>query len=349
MTATKLSSPWKWRPQRAAWHSSLTEKIDEWQPAESLSLDAESIKRQLTEANSRQEAWLLHPCLNSLTLGGDNRKTQRDFQAAVWTAVHSPDLAGSVTTPHPLHIWSTMGSYVTPPGRYDLRDLADSVTSTEWSYSISLDVWCHSVGFALPGTWAELGNLSENDEKQLKQEVTNSLQTLLLATKRFPGCIEWVSDITSVIIPLRSEGDSYFRSGSQKEIPGMIYADSFGGLIQLMEAIVHESAHGHLFMAETASPLVDPNHQGRYASPLRPEPRPLRGILLAYHAIAYICVFYREAIAQDLGSRSNCTAELERMQEKMAEAETVLEDNSRYLTPSGLEFFSRTKQVARYE
>src|SRR2546422_6963241 len=35
--------------------------------------------------------------------------------------------------------------------------------------------------------------------------------------------------------------------------------------------------------------------------------------LLAYHAIAYICAFYREAIAQGLGSRSNCDAELERM------------------------------------
>src|SRR5207237_807179 len=102
-----------------------------------------------------------------LTLAGNNRRVQRDFQLALWTALHSPQLSGSITVPRPLAVWSTIGGYEIEPGVYELRELADLLAPAEWPYSISLDVWCHSLGFVLPGTWAERENIPKDEEKQL--------------------------------------------------------------------------------------------------------------------------------------------------------------------------------------
>jgi HEXXH motif-containing protein len=66
-----------------------------------------------------------------------------------------------------------------------------------------------------------------------------------------------------------------------------------------LESIVHESAHLHLYMALAQEPLIDPDHDGHYKSPLRPDPRPLRGILLAYHALAYIAALFADVSRLD--------------------------------------------------
>jgi HEXXH motif-containing protein len=99
-------------------------------------------------------------------------------------------------------------------------------------------------------------------------------------------------------------------------------------------------------IAEAESALVDPDHEGLYSSPLRPEPRPLRGILLAYHAIAYICAFYEEVISAGLGQAGICMAELPPMREKLAAAGEVLNANKQHLTSAGLRFLERTHDVA---
>lgn len=348
MSPTKTSGPWAWRPDKAAWFRLLGEKIPQWLPAEGLSLDHESLKHHLIRGAAEQSPWLLHPCVNALTLAGGSRRVQRDFQLALWAAIHVPAFSSPVTAPEQLFLWSPLGSYQIEPGAYEFRELADMLSSKEWPYSISLDVWCHSLGFTLAGTWAERQDINPVEEEQLKRELSNSLQALSIAYKKLPACVEWAADVTRVVVPLHREGENYFRSGSQKELPGLIYADLFGGLVQIMEAIVHESAHWHLFLAETTAPLVDPEHQGRYASPLRPEPRPLRGILLAYHAIAYICALYVEVLERGLGQSSNCEAELQTMRKKLTEAEAVLDANSMHLTAAGVDFLSRTKEVAHH-
>ncbi|MGJ5204468.1 aKG-HExxH-type peptide beta-hydroxylase [Bradyrhizobium sp. HKCCYLR20261] len=341
-----MSDAWTWRPSKSAWHEKLGDKILRWQPEERLGLDCAPLKASLMEANAREANWLRHPCMNAITYEGHDKSPQRDLQAAIWTAANATTESTSLTTSEPLTLWSPVGGYRIEAGAYDLNELAALLPMKEWPYDISVDVGCHSLGFPIPDTWAEHGDLSDDEQAQMMREVTNSLEILVTAAKKFPDCVNWVSDVTRVLIPLRSSERSYFRSGSQADVPGMVYADLFGGLMQVMEAIVHESAHLHLFMAEASGPLVDPQHHDRYASPLRPEPRPLRGILLAFHAIAYICAFYREAERKGFGAYPEFDAELGNMLTKLKEAQVVLDGARPFLTEHGRIFVDRTAEIA---
>lgn len=338
-------SAWEWRPAKAAWYSRLQDGIASWTPHPSLSVDGSGLRQALADAVERGDDWLYHPCLNAITLEDADGRVQRDCQLAYWVAAHVPDCTGSIRFPRPLSLWSAAGSISVDEGTYALRSLIERSLTASWPYAITIDVWCHSIGFALPDSWAA----SRPDGKEclrLQSEVSKSIEIIDLAARKLDGCISWASDVTRVFIPLRSQGADFFRSGSNPNIAGLVFADQFGGFVQLMEALVHESAHLHLNVAEAEGPLVDPDHQGRYASPLRPEPRPLRGILLAYHAIAYICAFYDEVISAGMSEARTCLPELPRMQEKLAAAGEVLKQNSRHFTPAGLRFLERTAEVA---
>jgi HEXXH motif-containing protein len=129
------------------------------------------------------------------------------------------------------------------------------------------------------------------------------------------------------------------------EIAGMVALDVFGGEIQILEALVHESAHRHLYIAEMDAPLIDPDCEERFRSPLRPEPRPLRGIMLACHALAYICLFYEEAAKTGLETPTGALSEL---QNYLEDAAATLVANRHLLTPAGTEFLERTLEVANH-
>jgi HEXXH motif-containing protein len=130
-----------------------------------------------------------------------------------------------------------------------------------------------------------------------------------------------------------------------KELPGVVTLDIDIDSVFLLEALVHESAYHHLFIEEAASPLVHPRHHGTYHSPLRPEPRPLRGILLAYHALAYICAFYTDAHINGLVPTGSYSAEIHDTVSKLAEAESTLMANRQFLTDRGNEFIDKTTDV----
>jgi hypothetical protein len=344
--AAAVFEPWGWRSDKGPWFAALGVAIEGWAPHPALALDAAAIRCCLAGAAAENRHWLVHPCLNPVTQGGPERRLQRDFQLAAWAACHDESVEGTVEVPERLVLWSPAGSYAADPGRYQLPQLAGLLRGAAWPHAIALDVFCGALGQPVPGSWAALPDSSPAGSEELRRELTRSLQILALARGRLPACLDWAADAAQVLVPLRSEGAGYFRSGSQPDLPGVIYADLFGGLTQVMEAIVHEAAHLHLFMAEAGGPLVDPAHQGRYRSPLRPEPRPLRGILLAYHAIAYICLFYREAIAAGLGDAGALGAELATMAAKRRESEAVLVEQRRHLTPAGDRFLDLTLAVA---
>lgn len=344
---TCLNNPWIWQPSKSGWYKRVKTLLSSWKPAEELDLDTGALLSCLTEAVACEADWVLHPCINTLTLTEATKRLERDFQLAVWVAAQSQASLGKISVPEPLHVWSQDGGFILPPGRYDLAALGAAVVEANCPTVLAIDLWCYSLGFPLPDTWAALQNLTDLQQEQLQQEVLVFLRTLSLAESLFKECIGWVASVARVVVPLYTESDQAFRSGSQNDLPGLIYLDLFGGEFQIMEALVHEAAHLHLFLAEAEGALVDPTYQERYTSPLRPEPRPLRGILLAYHAIAYICAFYIEAIHQGRGI-SYCQNELQTMQGKLHESEQILLSCQQHMTERGRAFFQLTQKVVDY-
>jgi HEXXH motif-containing protein len=155
----------------------------------------------------------------------------------------------------------------------------------------------------------------------------------------------WITEVTHIAIPLRGEGTS-FRSGSHPAIPGLVELDMLAE-DQILEALVHESAHLYLYLTEAGGPLINPDHTERYSSPLRADPRPLRGILLAYHALAFISARYRDALDVPQTSLWG-ERELDACRRSAREAEETLYSQLRHLTPAGQNFLDSTRQVLEY-
>ena len=66
----------------------------------------------------------------------------------------------------------------------------------------------------------------------------------------------------------------------------LLNVEAIGDVQRLAENLVHEAAHVRLLGATRAAPLVRNSPDERFASPLRPDPRPMEGIVHANYVIA---------------------------------------------------------------
>lgn len=63
--------------------------------------------------------------------------------------------------------------------------------------------------------------------------------------------------------------------------------------VTIAELMVHEATHGYFHLLENAGPIEDGSDPTLYYSPFKRQIRPIRAILLAFHAFANIVFFYR--------------------------------------------------------
>lgn len=344
--------PWAWQPIKAPAYQKLKDLVIKWQPAEVLQLDSARLHSCLLEAAESQENWLLHPCIHPLTLQSQPR-IQSDFQLAIWIAAHVDAPLGRVYVPYPLWAWGLNGGKRVDSGFHVLQELGVGLANQPENCAIALDVWSDSIGFPFPDSlypdewcWAANETLSDQQQQRLQQEIVVFLNAMHLLTTRLPECADWVTSITQVVIPFHRQVGNSFKSSSNVGLPGVVFFDLHGGEMQILEALVHESAHLHFCVAEAGGLLVDPNHHGKYKSALRKEPRPLRGIYLAYHALAYMCALYTECLNR--GIITGYEEELQSLRAKRDESEHTLACNQQFLTECGIEFFEQTRQVSSY-
>ena len=86
--------------------------------------------------------------------------------------------------------------------------------------------------------------------------------------------------------------DQRHLSASYLEAAGVVYLSLHPHVMTLAEALVHEFQHNKLNLALGFDPLIENGFAPLFASPVRPDPRPLRGVLLAVHAFQPIALMY---------------------------------------------------------
>ncbi|MFO0759544.1 MAG: HEXXH motif-containing putative peptide modification protein [Byssovorax sp.] len=86
------------------------------------------------------------------------------------------------------------------------------------------------------------------------------------------------------------------RSASYRESVGAIYMTLHPSPMTLTEAIIHEFSHNKLHALFELDPVIKNPPQARYRSPVRPDLRPLRGVLLAVHAFLPVAHLYEKMI-----------------------------------------------------
>ncbi|SDS40796.1 aKG-HExxH-type peptide beta-hydroxylase [Actinoplanes derwentensis] len=342
--------PWAWRVSADGWFGEIERLLTGWEPDPSLGFDG-AVRACLIDAARQRQEWLYHPVATAVTLG--ERRPDRDLRLALWAAGHQPDGAdlGAVTIPRPAWAWAPDGGQQVEAGRYELVPLGRRVRTAQSvpAVPVALDVWIETVGLPLPPdtvaygewSWAHHQPLPFSEQAVLHHDIIGFLRATRALAELHPDCAAWLSAVTKVAVPLHGRPCNRFRSGSSAGIPGLIFTDIDGPLTQSLETLVHESAHLWFCLAESAGPLIDPAHTRRYESPLRPDLRPLRGIFLAFHALAFMAAFYRDW-AEVAPGRENALAELDAVRPLRDDAMGMLAGARGALTDAGLRFFETT-------
>ena len=93
------------------------------------------------------------------------------------------------------------------------------------------------------------------------------------------------------IVPVGHHPETH-RSASYREAVGAVYLTLHPGVMTLAEALIHEHAHDKLHALFEIDPVIENSSEKRFRSPLRPDLRPLRGVLLAVHAFLPVARLY---------------------------------------------------------
>jgi HEXXH motif-containing protein len=65
----------------------------------------------------------------------------------------------------------------------------------------------------------------------------------------------------------------------------------------MAEAIIHEVSHNKLNALFDLDPIIENGRHELYTSPIRPDPRPIHGVLLAVHAFVPVACMYERMTA----------------------------------------------------
>ncbi len=158
-----------------------------------------------------------------------------------------------------------------------------------------------------------------------------------------PDIYKEITSIVAQVVPVGFFTDRHVSS-SYREALGTVYLSLHPEPLILAEAILHEFQHNKLFLARQKDPILLNAMYPLYRSPVRPDPRPLWGILLAAHAFLPVGAFHR--ILRDQGHPVAATpAFKERLygiDNKNLEAMKTLRAHGRW-TEFGLELFEELK------
>lgn len=94
------------------------------------------------------------------------------------------------------------------------------------------------------------------------------------------------------IVPVGFDAQRHV-SASFRENVGTAYVSLHPHPRTMVEALVHEFSHNKLNALLELDPILENGFEPLYSSPVRPDPRPLHGVLLAVHAFVAVAAVYR--------------------------------------------------------
>ena len=119
-----------------------------------------------------------------------------------------------------------------------------------------------------------------------------SLRTALELIERYlPALRREVSIFARQFVPVGYDEEAHL-SATYREAIGTIYLSLHPDPLTMAEAIIHELSHTKLHALLELDPVLQNAPSEAYPSPVRPDPRPLMGVLLAVHAFVPVAYLY---------------------------------------------------------
>jgi HEXXH motif-containing protein len=136
------------------------------------------------------------------------------------------------------------------------------------------------------GNHVDLGDRSEDEWVGILDESFGLLERYM------PGELAEMRTMLHEIIPVGYDTEKHL-SASYREAVGTIYLTLHPNVMIMAEALIHEFQHNKLNVAAYTTDYLTNAFHPHYKSPIRPDPRPLWGILLAVHAFLPVAELYR--------------------------------------------------------
>ena len=121
---------------------------------------------------------------------------------------------------------------------------------------------------------------------------------LAVIREHLPLLREEIDLILHQLVPVGYDEQKHL-SASYREAIGTVYLTLHPQRMTMVEAVIHEYQHNKLNAVVELDPLLQNPPGELHTSPVRPDPRPLFGILLAVHAFVPVAELYRRRMAID--------------------------------------------------
>jgi HEXXH motif-containing protein len=120
-------------------------------------------------------------------------------------------------------------------------------------------------------------------------------QALGLVERYLPAFRAEIEAVLQQVVPVGWDDERHLSASVQEAI-GTVYLSLHPNPMTMAEAVIHEVSHNKLAALFELDPVLHNDRAEAYASPVRPDPRPLRGVLLAVHAFLPVAALYAAMI-----------------------------------------------------
>ncbi len=161
----------------------------------------------------------------------------------------------------------------------------------------------------------------------------------------WPELFQEMSFLLRQIVPVGFDKDRHL-SASYREAIGTVYLSLNPNPVTMTEALIHEFQHNKLNMASYADPLLENAFSPLFKSPLRPDLRPLWGVLMGVHAFLPVAEFLRKmrAASHPVAAAPDFAKRLSEIDLKNDQAMATLKAHGRW-TPAGKKLFESLEDL----
>ena len=142
------------------------------------------------------------------------------------------------------------------------------------------------------------GNPIDLGGREASEWLSELRADLAVIERHMPTLRDEMRVLLSQIVPVGYDAEKHL-SASYQEALGTIYMTLHPQRMTMVEALVHEFSHNKVNALFELDPLLINAFSPLYTSPVRPDPRPLHGVLLAVHAFLPIARLYERMLEAD--------------------------------------------------
>jgi HEXXH motif-containing protein len=139
------------------------------------------------------------------------------------------------------------------------------------------------------------GNAVSLGDATLAEWLTGLRDAFAIVERHLPGIAAEMHAMLGLVVPVGTDRVRHL-SASYREYVGALYLTLHPDPMTMAEALVHEFQHNKLNLVSWHYKVLENGYDALYRSPVRPDARPLMGILLAAHAFVPVAELYVQAL-----------------------------------------------------